>query len=201
MKWFLGALAAVLSTTAISGDFYAGVSAGQSKASFSNDFTAPGVTVAADHRAASALKVFGGYEISSYLAIEGGFTRLGEPHLTTHDAASGADVQRKFAAHSWNIAGKATLPLANDVSAFAKLGLTRNSVKRYSDSATLLEFTSSRKDVLYGAGLGYALTKNFSLRLEYERYGSFGSDPASNSNATGRLKFSLWSFGLEYHLR
>jgi opacity protein-like surface antigen len=63
------------------------------------------------------------------------------------------------------------------------------------------DVTNNRTTALYGAGLGYAYSKNVSFRGEYENYGTFGYMPGTNPESTGRLKFSVWSVGLEFHFR
>src|ERR1700694_1982163 len=178
MRWFLVVLGLVLTNAAFASDFYAGGSVGQSSAKLSNrDFTTPTVQTTSTHTDGAALKLFGGYDLSKYFAIEGGFTRMGKPNFTTRDSTTGANAGRSFVAHSWNIAGKATLPLPYGFSLFGKLRATRNYLKDYFTPSGMLEVHDSRTGALYGAGVGYSLSKNLSLRAEYEDYGSFGSDP------------------------
>ena len=64
-------------------------------------------------------------------------------------------------------------------------------MKEYS-TAPVPDVTNGRTTALYGAGLAYALSKNFSLRGEFENYGSFGYSLGTNANSTGRLKFSCF---------
>ncbi len=182
--------------------FYAGGSVGQSRAAFGPEFGSMAATTVDDKQTSSfALKLFGGYEMTRNWALEGGFARLGAPTVRTHDNATGAELKREFRASSLNMAVKAALTPTDAFSLFGKLGLTRNFVKVYSSPEGTAEPTYNRTGAMYGAGIGYAWSKNVSLRAEYEHFGTFGRDFRMDPAAPGSLSLVLWSVGLAYSFR
>lgn len=157
--------------------FYLGAGLGQSRTSFSaNEFSTgnPAVSETQD-KTDTAWKLFGGYNFNRNLAIEAGYVDLGEPEYKYSAAAGSANARVENRA--WFIAGKATLPLANQFGVFGKLGLARKrSEVNMSDPSNItggsFRASKSRNDAVWGLGAEYMFNRNVGLRLEYEDFGS-----------------------------
>jgi len=72
-------------------------------------------------------------------------------------------------ADSWSLAAIGSLPLDNSWDILGKLGVTENHTK-FVDSSRHL-------DLLVGIGIGYNVTKDIGVRLEYEDFGRIPSAP------------------------
>lgn len=57
--------------------------------------------------------------------------------------------------------------------------------------------SNNRSRVLYGVGAEYNVTKQIGIRLEYEDFGTFGSQ-ITPTTGTGRTNTSMWSAGMAY---
>lgn len=103
-------------------------------------------------------KLYGGYQITPTWGIELGYNDLGKYR--------GADIE------SWSLAGTGTIPLNERWSLLGKLGAT--------DNRPDAPGTGNHTAVLLGVGVGYSLSKNVGLRLEYEDFGKL-SDAGGSS--------------------
>lgn len=147
----LGLLAA-FTMTPVSAEtgFYLGGSLGN--ATF--DGTAPGTSVSIDDDD-TAYKLYGGFRLLSFLAIEGGYVNLGE--------MGGATGTMEL--DGWDIFGVANLPLG-PVNVFAKLG----GIAWESDfSSAIASADESDFDLAYGVGAAFRVGM-FGLRAEYELF-------------------------------
>src|SRR6185436_11566419 len=96
--------------------FYAGASVGQSKTS-----DCPGGGSCDDKD--TAYRVFGGYKFHPNIAVEGGYSPLGE---TSSSFAGGS---LKAEANAWDIVGVGSWPLGNNFSILGKLGFYNAELK------------------------------------------------------------------------
>ena len=111
-------------------------------------------------------KIFGGYNIDQNWAVEVGHSRFGKEDFRATAAPQFPDAQVKSS--RTYIAGKYTMPVSTDLSAYAKLGASYNETKTSFMSAN----RTNRDTGAYAAlGLQYALAPNVALVGEYERYG------------------------------
>ena len=116
-------------------------------------------------------KLYGGFQFNPTWGLELGYTDLGRYR--------GSDIE------SWSLAGTGTLPLGARWSLFGKLGAASN---RPSFAGA-----SNHSDLLVGVGVGYSMTKNLGLRLEYEDFGKL-SNVGNGNNSRG----SNLGLGLKY---
>ena len=111
----------------------------------------------------TALKLFGGWSINKYFAIEGGYIDAG----TRSDTIGNVDVD--ITSDGFLVEGLARWPLGNVIAPYAKFGYAfydttlRNSIGNQSFSAS-----ESDSDFIYGGGLEFKTSPNFRLRVEYE---------------------------------
>src|SRR3954465_5594534 len=90
--------------------FYAGPAVGQSKSDCG------GSSGSCDDKD-TAYRIFGGYKFHPKIAVEGGYSPLGET-----SASIGGLGSVTAEANAWDIVGVGILPLGNNFSAFGKLG-------------------------------------------------------------------------------
>ncbi|MBW6419557.1 outer membrane beta-barrel protein [Celeribacter sp. PS-C1] len=202
------AAAFLLATTApmFAGDLYLGASVGQASSSFSrSDFSAggadSGVTTSYDEED-TAFKIFLGYEINEFLAIEGGYADFGSPSVN-YDIYGGQTPYTTKAAvetDAWFIAAKGTYAINEKFEVFGKLGLSNNRfVENYTSSLDIPEAggpgasSSTKTDVYYGVGVQYNTASPISFVAEYENFGEFGD------NSTGRADVDMFSIGVVYN--
>lgn len=171
--------------------WYFGLGAGQAKgrdwdaARFASFFATKGVVAAQTAADSSDLgfKVFGGYQINKYFALEGGYTQLND--FTANGVGSTAltgSLYQAQGSNAWVLAAVGALPLTKKFSLFGKVGAdswktsTKTIVRNTSTSAfTRTDSVERGVDPYYGVGASYALTDNLGVRGEYERYDLGGS--------------------------
>ncbi len=193
---------------AVEAGWYVGHSAGQSKVDIDNaqfDSLAVGSSTTSDEKDIG-LKVFGGYQFTKNLAIEAAYIDFGK--FTARQTVSTGTVDVKFEPKGWNIAGVGTLPISENFSLLGKLGAFSWSLdyKCTAVSGTLSCLAPSNRsaygtDLSFGVGLSYAITKQWNLRMEYERFKDVGDQNATrgiDNGKTGQSDIDLLSIGVEY---
>ncbi|MBU0689566.1 MAG: porin family protein [Gammaproteobacteria bacterium] len=129
------------------------------------------------------LTIAGGYNFTSQLSAEVGYTMFGDSTLTI--GANSATVKTS----SFYAAAVGTFPITDQFSIFGKLGITSNKLdvsSNYGYSAS-----ASNSGMMYGVGASYSLSEQTSLRAQYISFGDYES-------ATSPLKASIASFGMAY---
>src|SRR3954447_2244619 len=96
--------------------FYAGAAVGQSKTA-----DCPGGGSCDDKD--TAYRIFGGYKFHPNIAVEGGYSPLGE----TSSSFPGGNVTAE--ANAWDLVGVGIFPLGNNFSVFGKLGFYNAELK------------------------------------------------------------------------
>ncbi|MEX0963956.1 MAG: outer membrane beta-barrel protein [Pseudohongiellaceae bacterium] len=119
-------------------------------------------------------KLFGGYQMSKYLAVEGGYFDLGKfGYKTFMSPAAVFDVDTKLRGVNIDLVGK--FPMTEKLHGFGRFGATRYQSKDNNRGWGAIaispfgdkDYDNSHK---YGVGLQYDIDTNLSLRLEAERY-------------------------------
>ena len=171
--------------------FYAGAAVGQSRA----QDVCVGVTISCDDKDTS-WKIFGGYQFNKNFGAEIGYVDLG--NFTANGVITGVTVSADASAKGWEFLGVGTLPIADNFSAYGKLGFFRWDVD-VSASGAIPGFTAAASasdsgyDITFGLGLKYDFTKNVGARLEWQRYNDIG-----NTSTTGRTDVHLYSLGIVF---
>jgi OOP family OmpA-OmpF porin len=190
MKKILLALVAISSVSVANAQsFYVGGSIGISENKLWKDPQDTGART--DDKRDLALKGLVGYNIDKTFAVEVSYTDLGENKATY---ATGESV--KSSVNAATLAAKANLGKFDQVTPFVKVGVTRLSNEESYNGGSL---KNSKNNFYWALGADYDLTKQISLRAEYENYGKAGSfDSATiSSNATG-VESSALSLGVIY---
>jgi len=194
--------AATLSSSVLAGDWYGMVSAGRSdfkggKSDLDNILIGAGATGLSSRLddTDTGYKVQLGYRINQNFAVEGGYLDLGKMKYTAAFTGGAASAEAK--ADGWNIALVGSVPVGQNLSLFAKLGMIDAKVK-VNVSATgpggaaagSADDTSWKGN--YGIGASYALSDKWAVRAEYERFNDLG-----DSN-TGKGDVDLFSVGVVF---
>lgn len=131
-------------------------------------------------------KIFGGWELNDRFGIEAGYTDLRDAESTYAIGNStgrvSVDGSRSY------LAGKASLPLNEQVSFYGKLGVGYSKVD-VSTTAPSINWEDSKTEAYGALGAQYKLNQNVALIAEYERYGKkkdFGA------------KADTWTIGAKY---
>ena len=138
----------------------------------------------------AAGKIFGGYEFDKTWGIEGGYTKFGDKDYS-YTSKDGFSSKISTGSHAYYVAGKATMPINEQVGVFGKLGAARTKDKFTGTGAASGLSSGESKTGLYASvGAQYAINKNVSLTAEVEHYGK--------SADYGR-KATAVSFGARYN--
>ena len=183
----LAVIAAIASPLASAQDrdwntgWYLGGNVGESRAKIAearirNGLLGSGFTtssVSDDHRDIG-YKLFGGYQMNRYFALEAGYFDLGKFSFNATTVPAGTlNGSLKLRGANFDLVG--TLPISDGFSAFARVGANYAEVKdSFSGSgAVLVRNPNPKKDetnVKYGVGLQYAFNDALAMRAEVERY-------------------------------
>lgn len=113
-------------------------------------------------------KAFGGYRFNPYFSYELGYADFGELVRTTGVGSA------TYEATGIEIVLVAAIPLSREFSLYGKFGLFRWDVDR-TDVGTGAGTTSAKgKDMTYGFGVNYNLTRSIAARMEYQKYFDVG---------------------------
>jgi len=133
----------------------------------------------------SDAKIFGGRDFNENLGIEAGYT-----HFSSRDfnrSVGGQSISGTTKGYGTYIAGKYTIPISEQFSAYGKLGIS-HSKREYNNHAGM-NFKDRDTGAYGGLGVQYNVDQNVSLVAEYERYGDdkdFGA------------KADVWTVGAKY---
>ncbi len=198
------ALASGATSAQESGDYYGGLSYGQSRAKIDEQritnillgSRASAFSLSSDDKD-NGYKAFLGYQMNPSFALEAGYVNLGKFRWTAQTVPAGTlDGQVRVQGASLDLVGRA--PLSNDFALIGRVGATyaktRDSFSGTGIVSNLIGDASPRtRKVNYKVGVGvqYAITPAVLLRVEGERY---RIDDAMGSN--GRV--NLFSAGLVF---
>lgn len=122
-------------------------------------------------------KVFGGWRVSPFVAIEVGYADFGKADGDTR--IFGQDVNGKIAADAWFAELVGSLPLGEQGRVFGKLGIATVDAKLTTDvfpvplatgSPPQSSYSTDSTDVVYGVGGELRFTERVLGRLEWERF-------------------------------
>jgi len=119
-------------------------------------------------------KLFGGYQVNKYLAVEAGYFDLGRFGFVANTNPAGT-LSGDIKVRGINLDAVGTLPITEKFSAFGRLGVTyadTNGAFAGTGAVNVLDPSPSARDTNLKVGLGvqYAFTEALSLRAEIERY-------------------------------
>ena len=197
-------LALIGSSLAMADDsgWYIGGNLGQSRAKIDDpriidDLLNAGISTTSmrDDNRHFGYKLFGGYEFDKYFALEGGYFDLGKFGFTANTVpAAGLTGNTKL--KGMNVDLVATLPLTERFAAFGRVGYNYAYAKdTFAGYGAVIVRKPERSEhsgnYKFGAGLQYAITESFAVRLEAERY-------RVNDAVGNKGDVDLFSTGLVY---
>lgn len=162
---------------------YVGVNVGRSEQKLSID------TQGSAKDNATAYKLYGGYDVTKNFGVEAGYIDFGKASVVD---SVGDTLSSKLT--SFYVAATGTLPLSEQFSLFAKLGVSFNRTKAdvQLSGVTSRLGSENRTTPLLGIGAAYNFSKNLALVAEYENFGKVIKEEGYN------LKADLFSVGLRY---
>ncbi len=177
------ALAVSAPTFAQDMGFYAGVSFGQSSA----DVDCEGFTC--DDKD-TAWRVLGGYQFNRNLAVEVGYSNLGE--VSVNAGGLGAAT---IEATAIEVVAVGIMPLANQFSVYAKLGMYRGEADQSGSGIFVASASESNTDLTFGVGVKYDITRNLGVRAEWQRYGDLGGEGVGGESDIDVISIgAIWRF-------
>lgn len=208
--------AAILSlamTSAFAGDWYLAGSVGQSRpednsksdtdASLVSDLGVTGLASSMDDTD-TGYKLQLGYKFTPNWAVEGGYVDLGKFNYTASFTGSvvpggAGSASADIKASGWNIAGVGTYPINDQFSVFGKLGIIDAKVEidasvTGAGGVGSTSTSATKWKTLWGAGAACNLSKQWSLRAEWERFNNLG-----DSDQTGESSVDLLSLGVVFN--
>lgn len=167
-------------------DWYIGASLGESRLSIDTttleqSMQAQGLPLASLSRNTNdtGYKIYAGATLNDYLALEGGYFRLGEVDFNARTAAAPDGTTYPLSGHlrnqGVNLDLAARLLMSNAFALTARLGLTYNDTDGrldYQRPINLDAYNHSKHYLKhkFGAGMEYQLSPAWSMRVELERY-------------------------------
>ncbi|HSG90554.1 MAG TPA: OmpA family protein [Pseudomonadales bacterium] len=176
----IGTLAQAAERTPDTG-WYLGANIGQSSATIDGDGVTAGLLGQGftvddfdDEDQDVGFKLFGGYQFSKYIAVEGGYFDLGKFGFDAVTTPAGT-YEGNIEVSGINLDLVLMLPVTEKFTAFGRAGVT---YARSDDSFRGTGFivptrrhpSDEGADMKYGLGLQYDFTESFSMRAEAERY-------------------------------
>lgn len=131
-------------------------------------------------------KLGGGYMFNKNIGVEAAYVDLGKEKFT----APGISAEAKASGEV--VAAVLVWPFNEQFSVLGRLGAINGTVKV---SGGGVDVKSTDVKVTYGVGGAYNLNKQFSIRLEWDRYDKLGN---SDPNSTGESTVDLISLGVAY---
>lgn len=128
----------------------------------------------------AGFKLYGGHDFTPNLGVELGYVNFGE-------AEGPFNISSK--PHSLYLAGTGTLPLSEQISLFAKVGVSVNRTKL---NTPLNNGSERNTSALLGIGASYQFTPKMSVVAEYENFGKVRDESGSE------VKADLASVGIRY---
>lgn len=178
----LGSLLAASAFAQEGGYPYVGLSVGQSRAKIDEEritanLLGAGLTTTSMTRDESdtAYKLFGGYQLNRYVALEGGYFNLGKFGFTSTTAQPAGTLNGSIKLQGLNLDLVGTLPLGERFSVIGRVGAQSARARDTfsgSGAVSVLNPSPSKRETNFklGAGLQYAFSPSLLLRGEAERY-------------------------------
>jgi OmpA-OmpF porin, OOP family len=163
--------------------FYAGLHIGQSSADDACEgVSGPGVSC--DDKD-TAWKILGGYQFNRHLAVEIGYTDLGEV------SASGPGGSASIESTAFEVVAVGIFPIADKFSIYGKLGMYRGDTEA---TAPGVSESESNNDLTFGFGVRYDFTKNLGVRGEWQKYSDVGGGNIGEADVDVISIGLIWKF-------
>ena len=115
----------------------------------------------------TAQKVFGGWRLHRHLAAEAFYIDFGE--AKSAGVIAGAAVTATSKVKAAGLAALGILPLGESVSVYGRLGLAQVTARTQIEGGAAAVEDNDATELVVGIGALFGLTRDWGLRLEYER--------------------------------
>jgi len=162
MKMCITMFAMFACAAASADDFYLGLARatpGEAYADFAN------AKHVRNYNSPSAYLITGGYNWSEQLGIEAGYGDFGVWKMA--DPSPGSTLESQLSTSVAYTAVTGRMQLSNGFGLFGKLGLARNRYRFPTETVSTVR-------PMFGFGTSYGITKNLSVKLEYDYFGNTG---------------------------
>lgn len=144
----------------------------------------------------------GGYQLNDHFAIEAAYVDLGAAGsrhaatVTDGVEQSDADVVFQSSSDGAVVSGLGILPIGERFSVFGRVGISFMSASGTAritsgGASQRVSQSSQQTDLTFGVGAEYSLSKNFAIRLAWDRYTDVGTN-----DVTGNIDSDLISLGI-----
>jgi len=165
--------------------FYAGLTLGQSKQKDACDGLGGGVSCDDND---TAWRILGGYQFNKHLAVELGYTDVGEV------SASAGTARASIEAKIWELVAVGSWPFTPNFSAYGKLGMYRGDTDFTTNIPGFSNESESNSDLTYGLGVRWDFTKNLGVRAEYQIYKDVGGGNIGEGDVDVISIGVIWKF-------
>ena len=176
---------------------YVGLAVGQAKYKDACLYVASSISCTSSD---TSLRIFGGYQLNPYFAVEVGGNSLGTVAASTGESADLEAIDLS-AVVSW--------PLANRLAVHGRLGIYQGDFSAGGDTSVPVIAappppppppprvgwsSGSSTGLTYGLGVSYEMTPHAALRLDWQYFNQFGgSDPYGSNGLT--ISVNVFSIG------
>ncbi|UAW98062.1 porin family protein [Halopseudomonas nanhaiensis] len=160
---------------------------------FESDLQDLGLSTSSDEKD-TAFKVGAGVQLNQYVGVEFQYVDLGD--FTVDASAAGGSAKASFSTSGLGANLVGTIPMGA-LKLYGKVGYNKLETEAKVSTAGSTIFRDEEKENItsYALGASFALTPQFELGLEFERYQDLGSDDTTG----GEEDADLVSLGLRYN--
>jgi OmpA-OmpF porin, OOP family len=191
MKKLLAALALAFSTSVFAAP-YMGIQGGVIYNGLNTSNNTYSVVSFRDNSNPLAGRLFAGYELNKYFAVEAGY--LLATNATIHTDIFGKNFG-KFNVNEQivDVVGKGKFYMGSSFYVYGKAGLAYINVKE-----TLNDNKTNNINLVYGAGIGYDINDNVSIDLSATRYNGKGTSATQLINADWKPRLDFYGLAVTY---
>ena len=189
-KLFIAAVLA-LSTSAFAAP-YAGIQGGVIYNGLNASNNTYSVVSFKDNSNPLAGRLYAGYGINKYFAIEAGY--LLATNATIHADAFGEDLGKFHVKEQIaDVVGKGSFYMGDKFYVYGKAGVAYINVKEM-----LNDEKTKNINLVYGAGLGYDVNDNVSVDMSWSRYNGRGTSASHLVNGDWKPRLDFYGLGVTY---
>jgi OOP family OmpA-OmpF porin len=145
------------------------------------------------------LRIGGGYRFTPRLAVEAGYSLIGDSSIKSTSALVLTETLRNT---NFQLTAVGTYPINDTFGVFGKLGLSYTKLDYgYASATTSGSGSGSKVNPMYGLGAQYNINKHHSLRAQYENFGktAFAANFSDGTTATSTIGVAVISAGWMYN--
>ena len=145
------------------------------------------------------LRIGGGYRFTPRLAVEAGYSLIGDSSIKSTSALVLTETLRNT---NFQLTAVGTYPINDTFGVFGKLGLSYTKLDYgYASATNSGSGSGSKINPMYGLGAQYNINKHHSLRAQYENFGktALTANFSDGTTATSDIGIAVISAGWMYN--